>query len=111
MIAKPVAQWAVAEAIVKLRAPNPETGERLSLEEACQRINKLDWSVGEGDDNEWQQVLMNGSRALAGRTVVNFAARVIAYRLGEPLTDQQLVEFREQYRDRGAGEELPEPLF
>ena len=107
LIGKPVAQWAVIEAIVRLCAANSETGERLSTREACQRINKLNWSI---EDSFWQQVLLNGSRVLSGRTVVNFAARVIAYRLGEPLDGDALDNLKETYHDRTNGEELPEPL-
>lgn len=107
VIGKPVAQWAVIEAIVRLCVENPETGERLSTKEACRRINKLDWSM---EEPSWQQVLLNGSRVLSGRTVVNFAARVIAYRLGQPLDEDALDNLAETYSDRTDGKELPEPI-
>ena len=106
VIGKPVAQWAVIEAIVRLCAENAETGERLSTKEACRRINELDWSMEEAS---WQQVLLNGSRVLSGRTVVNVAARVIAYRLGEPLGEDALADLTETYKER-TGKDLPEPI-
>ena len=107
VIGKPVAQWAAVEAIVRLCAENEETGERLSTKQACHRINKLGWSM---EDPRWQQVLLTGNRVLSGRTVVNFAARVIAYWLGEPLDEAAIDDLRDTYRERSDGKKLAEPV-
>ena len=106
VIGKPVAQWAVIEAIVRLCTEN-EVGERLSTREACRRINELDWSMA---DCRWQQVLLNGNRVLSGRTVVNFAARVIAYWLGENLEVDAIDDLKRTYCERTNGMALAEAL-
>ena len=62
LLGKPVAQWALVQAIVKLRDEDSKTGSKMSLSEACRRVNHLDWS---SSDPRWQQVLMNGDRVLA----------------------------------------------
>ena len=74
---------------------------RISLEEACRRINKLEWS---NSDPRWQQVLLHGDRVLAGRTAVRFASQVIAYWLGEKLSDDQISDLQDRYtRQSGVG--------
>jgi len=100
VLGKPVAQWALVQAIVRLRTENPATGERMSLDEACRRVNHLDWSTSEP---RWQQVLMNGNKVLAGKSAVNFASRVIAYWLGQDLSDTEIGEIEERYKSQGGG--------
>ena len=107
LLGKPVAQWALVQAIVRLRNEDSETGSRMSLSEACKRVNQLDWSSSEP---RWQQVLMAGDRVLAGKSAVNFASRVIAYWLGEDLSDEQIAELRERYMNQGGTDQLADPI-
>lgn len=107
LLGKPVAQWAAAQALVQLCSENPDNGSRISLSEACNRVNQLNWRV---DEPRWQQVLMNGDRVLAGKTAVNFAARVIAYWLGQELNDSEIANLRERYTSQG-GDTLAEPIL
>ena len=81
----PPPRCARVQAIVRLRNEDDDTGSRMSLSEACKRVNQLDWSSSEP---RWQQGLMNGDRVLAGKSAVNFASRVIAYWLGEDVNDE-----------------------
>ena len=107
VLGKPVAQWALVQAIVRLRNENPATGERMSLDEACRRVNMLDWSVS---DPRWQQVLMNGNKVLAGKSAVNFASRVIAYWLGQDVSDAELNELEDRYKSQGGTGYLAPPI-
>ncbi len=107
MLGRPVAQWALVQAIVRLRNENDATGSRMSLIEACNRINQLDWSSSEP---RWQQVLMNGDRVLAGKSDVNFASQIIAYWLGDDLNDEQVAELRERFKRQGDVGELADPI-
>ncbi len=108
VLGKPVAQWALIQAIVRLRNESAEAGDRLSLDEACRRVNELDWSV---NAPRWQQVLMNGDRVLSGKSAVNYASQVIAYWLGEKLSAAQINELKDKHTRQGGTEELAEPLF
>ena len=107
LLGKPIAQWALVQAIVRLRNENDDTGSRMSLSEACKRVNQLDWSSSEP---RWQQVLMNGDRVLAGKSAVNFASQVIAYWLGEDLNNEQVAVLRERYKSQGATGRLADPI-
>lgn len=107
VLGKPVAQWALVEALVRLRTPDPETGQRLSLEDACQRANRLSWR---SDDERWQHVLMSGKRVMSGKTTVKFAGEVIAYWLGAPTDDERLGEMKARHEAQGAVSELAEPM-
>ena len=108
LLGKPVAQWALVQAIVQLRSEDPETNSRISLSEACERINQLDWRV---DEPRWQQVLMNGDRVLAGKSAVNFASRVISYWLGQKLDDKSIADLRERFTSQGGRDQLAEPIL
>ena len=108
LLGKPVAQWALVQAIVQLCEEDSSTGHRMGLKEACQLVNRLDWSVSEP---RWQQVLMNGDRVVSGKSAVNFASRVIAYWLGQNLDDQAISELRERYTSQGGTGQLAEPIL
>lgn len=108
LLGKPVAQWAVAQALVQLCSENLDNGSRISLSEACNRVNELNWRV---DEPRWQQVLMNGDRVLAGKTAVNFAARVIAYWLGQELNDSEIASLGERYLSQGGTQQLADPIL
>ena len=107
LLGKPVAQWTLTQAIVRLRNEDSETGSRMSLEEACKRANGLNWSVA---DPRWQHVLMNGERVLAGRTAVNYASQVIAYWLGGQLDGDAIQELQKRYNSQGGIGQLAAPL-
>ncbi|MCY3925175.1 MAG: DGQHR domain-containing protein [bacterium] len=106
VLGKPVTQWALIQAVVRLRTPHPTTGERVSLDEGCRRVNQLNWSVS---DPRWQHVLMNGDKVLAGRSAANFASRVIAYWLGQDLSDTEMNELEDRYKSQG-GRHLAAPI-
>ena len=108
LLGKPVAQWAMVQAIVQLRSADPETGSRMSLTESCDRVNQLDWRI---DEPRWQQILMNGERVLSGKTTVNFASRVIAYWLGQNLSDRVIADLKERYISQGGIGELADPIL
>ena len=107
LLGKPAAQWALVQAIVKLRDEDIRTGSKMSLSEACRRVNQLDWSSSEP---RWQQVLMNGDRVLAGKSAVNFASQVIAYWLGEDLSSEQVAALKDRYRSQGGVGQLADPV-
>ena len=107
LLGKPVAQWALVQAIVQLRDEDSETGARIGLNQACSRVNQLDWSVSEP---RWQQVLMNGDRVLAGKSAVNFASQVIAYWLGEDLSDEAIAGLQARYISQGGTGQLADPI-
>ncbi len=106
VLGKPIGQFALVQAIVRIRSEDHK-GSRLSLNEVCQRVNELDWSV---ESTLWRGVLMNGDRVVTGKTAARFAARVIAYLLGEPLTADELSTLKELH-EKTTGGELPEPSF
>ena len=105
VLGKPIAQFALAQAVVRMRSED-DTGSRLSLAEVCRRVNTVDWSV---DCPLWQGVLMNGDRVVAGRSAARFAGRVVAYLLGENLGEGELASLSEDFR-RITDRELPPPL-
>ena len=108
VLGKPVAQWALVQAIVRLRQENSDNGSRLSLTEACKRVNELNWAV---KDPRWQGVLMSGERMLSGKTAVNYASQIVAYWLGVDITDTQLMELEKRYADQGNAGGLAQPLY
>ena len=108
LLGKPFAQWALVQALVQLCNEDKETGARMSLSEACDRANQLTWRI---DDRRWQQVLMNGDRVLFGKSAVNFASRVIAYWLGQPLNDAAVADLRSTYENQGGTRPLAEPIL
>ena len=106
VIGKPIGQLALAQSVVTLCAED-DMGVRIALEEACDRVNKLDWSV---DNPAWQHVLMNGDRVVTGRTAARFASQVISYYLGERLTEEELTTLTERYLGETT-RDLIAPLF
>ncbi|MCY4067841.1 MAG: DGQHR domain-containing protein [Acidimicrobiaceae bacterium] len=107
LIGKPVAQWTLVQAIVQLCEEDEATGHRKSLKEACQLVNRLDWSVSA---SRWQSVLMNGDKVMFGKSVVNFASQVITYWLGCDLDDLALSELRARYCSQGGKGQLADPI-
>ena len=106
VIGKPVGQFALAQAIVRLRSED-EKGSRLSMDEVYKRINETNWAV---DDPLWQRVLMNGDRVVAGKTAARFAGRVMSYVLGEKLTSDERKRLKDEHM-RTAERELPAAQF
>ena len=108
LLGKPVAQWALVQAIVQLREEDSETGNRMGLKEACQLANRLDWSIAEP---RWQQVLMNGEKVVSGKSAVNFASQVIAYWLGQKLDSETVSGLRVRYESQGGTRPLADPIL
>ena len=67
------------------------------MKEVVDRLNKLDWSAV---NPLWQNILLNGDRVVSGRTAARFAARMIAYMCGEPLSKTEQEALLEQYASR-----------
>jgi len=107
LLGKPVAQLALVQAIIRLRAEDG-TGRRISMDEVCKRINNLDWSIGAP---RWQDILMNGDRVVSGKTAANFAAQVISYWLGEKLDKSSQMKLEERFKENSGGKNLPPPIF
>ena len=107
LLGKPVAQIALVQAIVRLRSED-DKGHRMSMEEVCKKINRLDWSAAA---EIWQDVLMNGDRVVSGKTATNFAAQIISYWLGEKLDESAEQKLKERYVEHSGGNELRSPFF
>ena len=108
VLGRPFAQLSLVHAIIRLRSPNMETGERMSLSEVCTRINGLDWAA---KNPIWQDVIMNGERILSGRTAALFAGRVISYWLGEKLTESEEDSLKQRHSELSGGSSLHSPFF
>jgi len=102
VLGKPAAQLAVIQAIVRLRSEDDDTGERIGLTEACQRINRLNWSVNNSD---LQDVLLTGERIVFGKTAVSFAARIISFWIGKKLSIEEEKDLKHKYKEN-SGREL-----
>ena len=106
VLGKPIGQFALAQAIVRLRSED-EKGSRLSMDEVYKRVNETNWAV---DDPLWQRVLMNGERVVAGKTAARFAGRVMSYVLGQKLTGDERKSLKDEHK-RTAERELPAAQF
>jgi len=108
VLGKPIAQLALVDAVVRLREERSD-GSRLSWNEVGDRISEVNWAV---DNPFWQGVLMNGSKVVTGRQAAKFAARFIAYYLGQPLSEKEKQVLQEQYESHGGNEKkhLPSPI-
>jgi DNA sulfur modification protein DndB len=92
-ILKPINQLALIEAIIRLIQPRAD-GTRIEVKKICEKINKVDWSV---ENSLWQHVLMNGNKVVTGKSASKFAARFIAYLLGDELQDKELDALKKLY--------------
>jgi DNA sulfur modification protein DndB len=111
-IGKPAIQAALILAILRLQVPDSD-GSALSLEDICKRVNQVDWTVS---NPMWQHVLMNGDKVVTGKQAVSFAARFIAYYLGESLAKKEKDLLKEHYQDHFPASErskktLPKAMF
>ncbi len=102
-ICKPIVQLALVEAIIRLMQPE-EDGTRISWNIVKDRVNALDWGV---DNSLWQQVLMNGEKVITGKSAAKFAARFIAYLLGEKLHLKEKEALEKQFKENFPKEKQP----
>ena len=110
LLCKPIAQLVLVDTIFRLRGTNASPSH-LTMSDILGRINKIDWAI---DNCLWQQVLMNGSRIMSGKQTARFAARFIAYYLGQKLYATELNALQEQYRSAFPEDQkksLPQPVF
>ena len=109
-IHKPIIQRALAEAIVRLRIQNERGAPNLTMNEILSRINQIDWST---DNSVWHGVLMDhsGSKVISGAAAMKFAARMIAYKLGEDLDHKELENLRDLYQRNNPKTAFPERDF
>lgn len=113
LLGKPIAQFCLVVAFMRLRATAFDGGTRLGDEEICRRLDSVDWSVG---NPLWQRVLLNGDRVVAGRQIAMFAARFVSYLVGENLSNVEVEALEQNYLswfspDERKGRELPEAMF
>jgi DNA sulfur modification protein DndB len=113
ILGKPLVQQAVVIATNRLLNSDLADGTKLGLDEIVSRIDKLNWKT---DNALWQRVIMNGERIVSGKQSINFAARFIAYLLGEQLEDVELKALQEQYLSSYSDEDkigkaLPTRIF
>ena len=110
-LGKPIVQLAIVDAILRMHEED-DYGKKISLKDICDRINRLDWRV---DNQIWQNVLMKGNKVVTGKQAAKFAARFIAYLLGQKLHSKELEALENQYlghfSDEHMPDGLPEPFF
>ncbi len=108
LLGKPVAQECLVHAFVRLTgAPT-----NMSAGDACERLNRLPWSVTEENLEKWQRVLWNGG--LDGKIITKnrkLATALIAWAAGEHVSDEQraelLADYRKQFPEGERDRELP----
>jgi DNA sulfur modification protein DndB len=105
---RPIAQRALAEASFLLLSDEKPDGSKFGLAEVVERINQVDWSPAEP---VWQGILMNGDKVITGNGAMKFAARVVAYLLGQNLESVEVRKLTEQFASNTDGKELPEKMF
>ena len=104
LLGKPIGQIALVRAFLKIR----ETCYGLSPEAICDRLNRIDWRLGE---EQWVGVLMNpNGRVMSGKTTVNMAADFIAHLCGAELSEDERTRLREHIWGAGTDKELPAPV-
>ena len=106
LLGKPVGQLVLISAISRA------VSSGVSLQAAVKRANKIDWNK---ENPQWQRVLMNVDRVVSGKQAVNFASRIVAYMLGEPLDEKEERHLLEQYRSMfenplAQTKNLPDPI-
>lgn len=108
VLGKPIVQLALVDAIVRLRRER-EDGSRLSWDKVGERLGIVDWQV---NNPMWQGVLMSGDKVVTGKQAAKFAARFIAYYMGDQLSDKELEVLREQYTGHPGNEHksLPDSI-
>lgn len=94
LLGKPVAQECLVRAFVRL--VNPPT--RLSMEEACNNLNRLPWAINEENLKVWDRVLWTGGTD--GKIITknrNLSTNLIAYLAGEKLNNEEKSTLLEDY--------------
>ena len=108
LLGKPFGQLVLVSTVLRLRKERSD-GSRLTWDEVEERINTVDWDP---EEDSWQGVMMSGARILSGKTNARFAARFVAYLLGDPLDDEEREKLDDDYGSRLAVERpLPPRLF
>lgn len=105
LICKPIIQRALAEAIIFLLEDIRADGSKFSMKQVVERIDSVDWSP---EKAIWQSILINGDKVITGNSAMKFAARVLAYLLGQNLDDHELKKLKKQFKEGTDGKELPE---
>lgn len=113
LLGKPIAQFALVMAFLRIRELTNENGAILKEAEIIDRLNALNWEVSNPD---WQNVLMSGDKVVSGRTAALLASRFIAYMAGEKLISQELQALEDNYKalfplQQRATTNLPRPLY
>ena len=110
LLGKPVTQECLVRAFVRLT--NHPTN--LSMEEACERLNRLPWTINNENLQVWDRVLWTGG--MDGKIITKnrkLTTDIIAYLAGEKLDSDQKAELLEEYRTQfpeaeREGKQLPE---
>lgn len=109
-VGKPIIQQALIEGIVRL-LQRDDDGLKDNLANVISKVNAANWKV---DNPVWQGVLMNKDRVVTGSAAAKFAARFIAYYLGDALNEVELRTLAANYASKfpaGQEPELPARLF
>ena len=94
LLGKPIAQFALVMAFLRIRESAKEDGSVMKDSEVIERLNAIDWKVS---NPIWQHVLMSGDKVVSGRTAALYASRFIAYLAGEKLSPQEKSALLENY--------------
>ncbi len=95
LLGKPVAQECLVRAFVRLVSPPTN----LSMDDACDNLNRLPWAITEENLQVWDRVLWTGG--VDGRIITknrNLATKLISYLAGEKLGDDVISELLQDYR-------------
>ena len=108
VICKPIIQRALAEAIILLLSDEMADGSKLSMKTVIKRIDEIDWSP---ENPIWKGILMNGDKVITGNSAMKFAARILAYLLGQNLEAHEIKKLQQQFSDGTGGGSIPSPFF
>ena len=101
ILMKPIVQHALVGAIKLLM------NDGMSLDEAINRANRLDWRF---DCEDWERIaVLPGGRIIAGAQPRRLLSRVIAYRLGINFDSSELRILESQYRNLFDTDDRPLP--
>ncbi len=100
--AKPIVQLCIVKAFLEIKyGIKTKDGRKATDAEIFAGLNSIDWSM---ENKNWQKILMNGQKIMAGRGTINLATNFIIYFSGFMPKDKEL-ELLEQYKNCFTDEE------
>ena len=89
LLGKPIGQRVVAVAFLQLT-----TQGKLSADEACSRLNQVNWRI---DDEMWENVLTRDrKRVLAGPSAIKLGVDFVTYLTGRGMSQNELLDLRQR---------------